>query len=359
MLEVGDVGHDRERQAALNCRGFQNEDVDHPAVAALELYRHLDARRHGVGLDLALFVVVARFRQDKTCKFASDDLRPFVSGRGEPVVADGRDAIVLVEREEHCRRQVIGIRRAAVRALQFLLLALELDLHVVEAAGEPPHFVVGLPVDVVAGAELPGRLDRIGQTHQRLDHEDAVADQRGTEDSQNREDEDRDEDDLFMVQAVEQAERRIEDGNGAEVFRSTDRIVEDGPRDRFQLAAIGFRDRRLGDVELAGGVADIDLYDRAFGDSRGADLRDAVFVEVPERLCQRLGIGDQQDGNMILYFLVGALGRKKQEKEEQGGDEDKQCAADYCKKSILDGLVHCFRNLWRRRRRRCWAPSFL
>jgi hypothetical protein len=69
-----------------------------------------------------------------------------------------------------------------------------------------------------------------------LDDEDAVADQRGAEDGQDGEDEDRDEDDLFLLQAGKEAERGIEDADAAEVLRAVDRVVDDGARNLDELA---------------------------------------------------------------------------------------------------------------------------
>jgi hypothetical protein len=57
------------------------------------------------------------------------------------------------------------------------------------------------------------------------------------------------------------------------------------------------------------------------------DLRDAVFVEIPERLGQRLSVGDKQNGDMIADFLFGAFGGQERGTERRAARRKKQCAA--------------------------------
>ncbi|MBB3309213.1 hypothetical protein FHT78_000942 [Rhizobium sp. BK196] len=43
---------------------------------------------------------------------------------------------------------------------------------------------------------------------------------------------------------------------------------------------------------------------------------------------------------MIAYFLVGAFGRKEKKKNKKGSYKNKQRAANNCKKSVLNGIIH-------------------
>ncbi len=198
-LELGHIGHDRQGEAIVSARAgfrFHDKDVHSAAVQADEL----DGNRHAALGPAALDELVAGVCRDEIGEVAADDGGAIIAGGKQPIIADGGNAVFLVEGEEHGGGEIVNIGGAAMGELQLLLLVFELGLHLVEAAGEPSHLVVRLPVDVMAGAELAGGLDRCRQPHQRLDDEEAVADQRGAENGQNCEDEDRNEDDLFLLQ---------------------------------------------------------------------------------------------------------------------------------------------------------------
>ena len=91
---------------------------------------------------------------------------------------------------------------------------------------------------MMARAKPPCGLDGMRQPHQRLDDEDAVADQRSTEDRQYGEDEDGNEDDLFVLQSVKEAELRVIDRYGAEPLRAIHAVIDDRPIDRLEIALV-------------------------------------------------------------------------------------------------------------------------
>jgi hypothetical protein len=55
-----------------------------------------------------------------------------------------------------------------------------------------------------------------------------------------------------LLQAGKEPEGGIEDRNRAEVLRPVERVVDDGARNLDEVTSEGFRNGRLGDVELAG-----------------------------------------------------------------------------------------------------------
>ncbi|MCY1301299.1 hypothetical protein D9M70_509020 [compost metagenome] len=152
LLQRRDIGHDGERQAAFTGRLRLLDQHRHQLAIRLaerngDLPDLMVADRDRFGMAAIGFVPVLI---DEIDEVAADDVVPIVTGRQQPVVADGEQASVYVEREQHGGRQVVDIGDAFVRTLQFGLFALEPVLHLVEIGGKRAHFVVGGPVDPVA-----------------------------------------------------------------------------------------------------------------------------------------------------------------------------------------------------------------
>ena len=115
-----------------------------------------------------------------------------ITGRLHPVVADGGDPVVPVQRKQHGRRAVVDFRLVGVGVLYLQLFFFELALHFVEAFRQPTDLVFRPPVDVVAGAEASCRFYCRGQPHQRADDHEAVTGNGGKDHGENGEDENRD-----------------------------------------------------------------------------------------------------------------------------------------------------------------------
>ena len=105
LLEFGDVGHDGKRQAAvLVARGALHLEDEHVIVAPSALMNGTVTSQIAVAMPLAVrraAVGLVPVRIDEIGEGASDDLLAAIAGRHQPVVADGGDAVVGIERKQH------------------------------------------------------------------------------------------------------------------------------------------------------------------------------------------------------------------------------------------------------------------
>lgn len=78
------------------------------------------------------------------------------------------------------------------------------------------------------------------------------------------------------------------------------RTIGDRPGNRLQVGIAEHHAAVLVQRKLARGIFYMDALDRRVGDEAKGDLVDAIDVEIPERLAQRLRIGGEQHIHMFI-----------------------------------------------------------
>lgn len=188
---------------------------------------------------------------------------------------------------------------------------------------------------MVARSELACRLHGGGQTHQRTDDHGPVAEDRGADDGQDGDGEDGDEGDLHAGEGGEQADLLVPNDECANRLEPFVRAVEDLAADRLQLFG-RIPDTAFHHVQLAERIGDLNDLDSAFVEERAGDLADAFDVEIPERFGKGLGIGRNDDLDMLLEAFGNLAGRERKEQRKERRNHDQQRRDDDCNKTALD-----------------------
>ncbi|MNI19630.1 hypothetical protein D3C73_730720 [compost metagenome] len=166
-------------------------------------------------------------------------------------------------------------------SFQFLFLALQKELHLVETLCQSPHLIGGAPVDVVSRAKPAGGLDCGCQTCQRTNDHDPVAENGSAEHGQDSDDENGYERKLDLMQAREPIGNRDVDRQSADFTRSLQGSIDHRLAARFESIEFWRSGNGLEDVELACGVIDLNSVDHLIKQHHLRDLADAVQIQVP------------------------------------------------------------------------------
>ncbi|MGX1260588.1 hypothetical protein AB7M37_005148 [Sinorhizobium fredii] len=229
-LQFRDVGHDGQRQGFTRFQRLHllDQHVDQAAVGAAELHRDGGGFDILGGLPLAVLVGGTRRRIEKIGKVAAENSLAVVAGGEQPIVADCRQAIVVVDGVELRRREVVDARRLLVGALEIVFLLGEPPLHFVEIGGQHSHFVGGHPVHHMPRPEPARRLDGVRQAEQRPRHHHPVAQNCRRRDDHDRKQKDADIDGVVELEIGEEIALTQCNLQTADRLGAIDRAIVDG-----------------------------------------------------------------------------------------------------------------------------------